>query len=118
MAISLAIQSSSERKQYLIISGSGVFATQTFKEGAFLLEYRGDLISLKEAKRREKMYEETEAGSLYRFKNREKCGSMYIEIYTFFAVMSLTSSYFRFFLLFQVSFFCGFQSSYYVSAIY
>ena len=37
--------------------GKGVFTTQEFRSGAFLLEYTGELIeNLQEAKRRERKY--------------------------------------------------------------
>ncbi|XP_067686937.1 uncharacterized protein [Haliotis asinina] len=43
--------------------GNGVFATQDLSEGDFVLEYHGDLISMKEAKVRNEKYETDKEGS-------------------------------------------------------
>lgn len=42
--------------------GVGVFATKGFKPGAFLLQYPGELVSEKEAERREKLYKQQYKG--------------------------------------------------------
>jgi len=56
-----------------MISGDGVFTTQEFSRGDFLLEYKGDLINYDEAQRREKEYADADLGSfLYFFKYKGK----------------------------------------------
>ena len=50
--------------------GRGVVATQQFKKGDFVIEYLGELISTLEAKKREELYAEIEAGCyMYYFKH-------------------------------------------------
>jgi histone-lysine N-methyltransferase SETD8 len=54
--------------------GRGVVATKDFKKNDFLVEYAGDLISLKEAKEREAQYirNQLPGGYLYYFRSHEK----------------------------------------------
>lgn len=47
--------------------GKGVFATREFKNGDFLLQYKGELISAKEGEQREKEYSSEQGSFLYFF---------------------------------------------------
>jgi len=57
--------------------GRGVVATQPFKRGDFVVEYRGDLIDMTEAKRRECIYEQDPTVGCYMYyfqhKNQPYC---------------------------------------------
>ena len=50
----------------------GVFATKSFAPGSFLLNYPGDLISEKEAEKREKQYSKQSKGCFMYFFEHEK----------------------------------------------
>ena len=52
--------------------GRGVFPTRPFRKGEFIVEYSGELISMDEAKKREKDYlNDEEIGSyMYYFSNK------------------------------------------------
>jgi hypothetical protein len=57
----------------IFVPGSGVYATQDFRKGDFLVEYAGDLISKKEAERRERtLYAKHKRCYIYFFKHSEK----------------------------------------------
>ena len=50
-----------------------MFLEKDFKKGSFLLEYRGDLITESEGKKREKQYDKAKEGSyLFFFQNKDK----------------------------------------------
>ena len=54
--------------------GRGIITTKDFKKNDFLVEYAGDFISLKEAKKREVQYSKDElpGGYIYHFRSHEK----------------------------------------------
>ena len=55
-----------------IFAGHGVFATAALEKGAFIAEYRGELISISEADRRELLYSDENRGNfLYRFEHQK-----------------------------------------------
>lgn len=51
--------------------GSGVFCDQSFANGDFLLEYRGELISSEEGAKREQRYERENKGNFLFFFHHE-----------------------------------------------
>lgn len=52
--------------------GQGVFTTREFKPDEFLLEYAGELLSYKEASRRESSYTEVDGSFLFFFNAQNK----------------------------------------------
>ena len=54
--------------------GRGVIATKDFNKNEFIVEYAGDLIPVKEAKKREAMYasEQLHGGFMYHFRSLDK----------------------------------------------
>lgn len=63
--------------------GRGVVATQEFRRGDFVIEYRGDLINDVEAKNREAMYARDQNAGCYMYyfkhKNRQYCVDATVE---------------------------------------
>lgn len=53
--------------KYVHSKGRGVFATENFHRGEFVVEYSGDLINIQEAHRREEEYEQDENTGCYMY---------------------------------------------------
>lgn len=56
----------------IYFTGRGVFTTKDFHAGDFLLEYAGELISHRQALKREQEYSETDGSFLYFFRHNNK----------------------------------------------
>lgn len=64
---------------YIPGKGRGVVATRKFNVGDFLVEYKGELIDLKEAKLREHKYEQDESIGSFMFYGRKNDNSFCID---------------------------------------
>lgn len=56
----------------LVFEGYGAFAAKPIRKGQFCMEYKGELITIEEANRREASYAEELGSYLYRFSVPEK----------------------------------------------